>query len=226
MLDLLGKLKQSDTLANQAYRSIKKAIIHGTFSPHEQLAEEHIAAILGISRTPIREAMNRLAYEGLLQIEKGKKARVAAFTEHDHENFLELRQLLEPYNVWKLAATISTDIICELEQNLLEQLQAIQDNNLYAFIDKDMEFHLLLTKGSENHKLGEFIEQLNTNLNRRFLILSGSLERSMHEAYSEHVSILEALKDRNGEAAKERMIHHIEQVEERIKLYQAKGEKE
>ncbi|WP_139368014.1 GntR family transcriptional regulator [Priestia abyssalis] len=221
---MLRKLKQPDTLANQAYRSIKKAIIQGTFSPHEQLAEEHIASILGISRTPIREAMNRLAYEGLLEIEKGKKARVAAFTEHDHENFLELRQLLEPHNVWKLAANISSDTIRELEHNLLEQLQAIQEKNLYAFIDKDMEFHLLLTKGSENHKLGEFIEQLNTNLNRRFLILSGSLESSAHEAYSEHLSILEALKERNQEAAKERMIHHITQVEERVKLYQIKEE--
>jgi DNA-binding GntR family transcriptional regulator len=223
---LLRKLKQSDTLANQAYRSIKKAIIYGQFSPNEQLAEEQIASILGISRTPIREAMNRLAYEGLLEIEKGKKARVAVFTEHDHENFLELRQLLEPHNVWKLAATISPTIIYELEQNLLEQLQALREKNLYSFIDKDMEFHLILTKGSNNHKLGEYIEQLNTNLNRRFLILSGSLERSAQEAYDEHRSILEALKAGDGETARERMIHHIEQVELRVKAYQIKGETE
>lgn len=221
---MLRKLKQADTLANQAYRAIKKAIIHGRFSPNEQLAEEQIASLLGISRTPIREAMNRLAYEGLLEIEKGKKARVAVFTEHDHENFLELRQLLEPHNVWKLASTISSSIIQELEQNLSEQFQALQEKNLSFFIDKDMEFHLLLTKGSNNYKLSEFIEQLNTNLNRRFLILSGSLERSAHDAYNEHLSILEALKAGDGEAARERMMDHIEQVELRIKAYQIKEE--
>ncbi|MDQ0246739.1 DNA-binding GntR family transcriptional regulator [Bacillus fengqiuensis] len=221
---MLRKLRQPDTLANQAYRSIKKAIIQGEFSPQEQLAEEHIASILGISRTPIREAMNRLAYEGLLEIEKGKKARVAAFTEHDHENFLELRQLLEPYNVWKIAATISSDVIRELEHNLLEQLQAIQNKNFYLFIEKDMEFHLLLAKDSKNNKLVEFIEQLNTNLNRRFLISSKILELGVYEAYTEHIAILEALKERDGEAAKESMIHHIKKIEERINLYQTKRE--
>ncbi|HWO97107.1 MAG TPA: GntR family transcriptional regulator [Bacillus sp. (in: firmicutes)] len=219
---MLQKLKQADTLANQAYRSIKQAIIQGKFSPNEQLAEEHIASILGISRTPIREAMNRLAYEGLLEVEKGKKARVAAFTKHDYENFLELRQLLEPYNVWKLAATISSDVIRKLEHNLSEQFQAIQDKNFHLFIDKDMEFHLLLTKDSQNNKLVEFIEQLNTNLNRSFLILSKTLESSAYEAYTEHIAILEALKERDGETAKERMLHHIKKIDERMNLYQTK----
>ncbi|UZJ80543.1 GntR family transcriptional regulator [Fictibacillus sp. KU28468] len=219
---MLKKLTQSETLAEQAYREIKQAIIEGRFSPGEHLPEEAIASMLGISRTPLKKAIEKLSYEGLVDLRSGKIARVAEYTPNDIENFLQLRVLLEPFNVEQIVRIpISEEKMSELVELVEEQKKAIEDNDLYQFIQLDAEFHLSLAKLNSNQKLQQFIEQLNNNLHRRYLILSKTLEYGSKTAYEEHVSILKALQKGNPEEAGRAMKTHIQNVENRIRGYQA-----
>ncbi|WP_062234743.1 GntR family transcriptional regulator [Fictibacillus sp. FJAT-27399] len=219
---MLKKLTQSETLAEKAYREIKQAIIEGRFSPGEHLPEEAIASMLGISRTPLKKAIEKLSYEGLVDLRSGKIARVAEYTPNDIENFLQLRVLLEPFNVEQIVRIpISEEKMSELVELVEEQKKAIEDNDLYQFIQLDAEFHLSLAKLNPNQKLQQFIEQLNNNLHRRYLILSKTLEYGSKTAYEEHVSILKALQKGNPEEAGRAMKTHIQNVENRIRGYQA-----
>src|SRR5690606_12392933 len=97
----MEKIKQSGTLADQAYKIIKKAIINGKLKENELLPEEKLAKNLGISRTPLRDALNRLSVEGLVVQQTGRPARVASFTKEKSLEYLELRSLLEVYNIEK-----------------------------------------------------------------------------------------------------------------------------
>ncbi|MGE5700967.1 MAG: GntR family transcriptional regulator [Clostridia bacterium] len=94
---MLNKLPQAETLAERAYKEMKKAILSGQFMPGDPLPEESIAAMLGISRTPLRKAITQLAFDGLVEMETGKIARVASFSDQDLEHFIRLRGVLEAF---------------------------------------------------------------------------------------------------------------------------------
>ncbi|MED4016015.1 GntR family transcriptional regulator [Sutcliffiella cohnii] len=215
----MQRIKKKETFADQAFNLLKKEIISGELAPNEELPEEKLAKQLGISRTPIREAMKRLASEGLVLLHDARPATVATFTKDDVLHLMEIRRLLEVYNIESLSRTITPDVLHELNQNVKEQLKAITENDFHEFIDLDREFHLLLAKGNPNPKLKEMIHSVNTGVNRAFLVLSNTLSVSAKEAYIEHKGIVEALGNQNTEIAKQEMISHMENIEFRIHSY-------
>lgn len=220
----MKKIVPKESLAEQAFRSIKDAIIAGSLAQNEELPEEKLAADLGISRTPIREALKQLAAEGLVHLHKAKPATVASFTKNDGFHFMEIRRLLEIYNIEKNAHLISGEILYELKSNLSSQIEAITSNDYNSFIDLDREFHLLLASIGENIKLTELINQLNTGVNRAFLVLSKTLPVSAEDAYNEHVEIVQALERSEKELAKKRMEKHLDNVEKRFLNYYSEEE--
>lgn len=215
----MQRIKKKETFADQAFNLLKKEIISGELAPNEELPEEKLAKQLGISRTPIREAMKRLASEGLVVLHDARPATVATFTKDDVLHLMEIRRLLEVYNIESISRTITPDVLHELNQNVKEQLKAITENDFHEFIDLDREFHLLLAKGNPNPKLKEMIHSVNTGVNRAFLVLSNTLSVSAKEAYIEHKGIVEALGNQNTEIAKREMISHMENIEFRIHSY-------
>jgi DNA-binding GntR family transcriptional regulator len=215
----LKKIIQNISLADQAYNLLKEAIVSAELAPQEELPEEKLASDLGISRTPLREALRRLAMEGLVVLQKGRPAIVATFTKEDSLEYMELRRVLEVYNVEKIAATVEEDLINELRGNLALQLEAVTNNNYHVFIELDREFHLILASRNQNSKFTEMIHQMNTGVNRAFLVLSNTLPMSAQEAYEEHVQITDALSAKNVPLAKDIMLKHMKKVEERFLRY-------
>ena len=98
------------TLAGQAFQLLRKQILSGELSSGDELPEKRLAEEYGISRTPIREALRKLAAEGLVTISDAKIAVVASFTEEDGLQHLEIRELLEVYNL---------EVIPELDDSLM-----------------------------------------------------------------------------------------------------------
>ena len=99
----MRKIKKPDSLADQAYDLIRKDILTGTLAPNEELREGKFALELGISRTPLREAIRRLATDGLVVLQSGKPAIVSSFTKEDALHHMEVRKLLETYNIEQIA---------------------------------------------------------------------------------------------------------------------------
>lgn len=215
----MEKIKHNETLADQAYKIIKKAIVNGKLKENEPLPEERLAKNLGISRTPLRDALNRLSVEGLVIQQTGRPAKVASFTKEKSLEYLELRSLLEVYNIEKTISKFDDDIITKLQENLSEQLSAIERDNYHDFIELDREFHLLLASRNNNNELKEIIHRMNTGINRAFLILSSTLPASAKEAYVEHKEIVEALENQDVVLARNKMIVHLNNVEKRFLAY-------
>lgn len=219
-----ANIQRVDSLGNQVYEHLKEAIISASLLPNEILTEEKLAKELGISRTPLREAFNKLAQEGLIDIQKGKPAKVATFTTKDSLEFMELRRLLECYNLETISSTITNDFIEELRQNSYKQKWAVQENQFHAFIELDREFHIMLASNNYNKKLQQIIYELNTGVSRSFLILSNTLHMSAKDAFKEHLEIIDALEKENIPLAKAKLLEHLLQVERRFLSYQNMGE--
>lgn len=215
----MEKIVGSFSLAEQAYTLLKKSIISGELAPLTELKEEKLAADLGISRTPLREAIRKLAMEELVLLQKGKPATVATFTMKESMDLIELRQLVEIPNLVKVIDCDDQSYIDELERNLVQQMKAITNDDYHQFINYDREFHLILARCNDNKKVQELIEHVNTEVNRAFLILSNTLGMSAHTAYKEHIQIVEAIKCMNIDAAQEAMSVHLQNVLKRFKTY-------
>src|SRR5699024_388862 len=140
----MKKIAQPASLSDQAYNIIKEQILTGKLQDNDALPEEKLASQLGISRTPLRNALLRLSSEGLIVQRKGEPARVASFTKENSLEYMEIRSLLEIYNIEKIVTKIDDKFVHLLEENLAEQAEAIADGTYNDFIEKDREFHLLL----------------------------------------------------------------------------------
>src|SRR5699024_3250590 len=140
----MKKIAQSESLADQDYKIIKESITNGKLQDNEALPEEKLAKDLGISRTPLRDALGRLAVEGLIIQQKGAPAVVAGFTKERSLDYMELRSLLEVYNIEKIITKIDDKMAIKLEENLNKQLKAIHEGTYNDFIEEDRQFHLLL----------------------------------------------------------------------------------
>ena len=221
---VVKKIEQRETLAEQAYNLLKKAIIVGKLKGDESLPEEKIAADLGISRTPLRDALNRLASEGLVIHRKGRPAVVASFTKEHSLEYMELRSLLEVHNIEKIISKSRSIISAQLlENNLANQLNAIERDNYHDFIELDRAFHLLLASPNKNSEFKNMIHRVNTGVNRAFLILSSTIPTSAKGAYEEHLEIVEALKKQDVRLARNKIIVHLDNVEKRFLGYYAEN---
>lgn len=210
----MEKLKPGPTLSEQAYLIIKDSIIKNKFKPDEILAEERLAKDLGISRTPIKAALSQLAYEGLVTMESGRRARVSVLSEKDALNIQLIRERLEP-----LAANIAASKVNQTKLNTLKaicdrQSQSIVDGDILLFLELDSQFHTCISELSENENLNEFIKILNNRFQR---FLSSSLPDSVKGSIvEEHIKIIEALSSNNPSAAEREMQFHLQNVTERI----------
>lgn len=214
---MLNKLPQNETLADRAYKEMKKAILQGMFMPGDPLPEESIASMLGISRTPLRKAINQLAFDGLVELETGKMARVANFTEQDLEHFIRLREVLEVFAAEQAVPFVTDDFLQALEQTRIGQIEAIERKDYYTYIELDSQFHVLIAEVTQNPKLKDFVEQISNQL-LRFLVLSRTIEESVEQALVEHEQIIQALASRDVVQAGAAMRNHIQSVERRTKM--------
>jgi DNA-binding GntR family transcriptional regulator len=219
----LKKIKKPQSLADQAYNLIRKDILTGILAPKEELREEKLAMELGISRTPLREAIRRLATDGLVVLTTGKPASVSSFTKEDALHQMEVRKLLETYNIEQVARFVTPTFINTLKDNLKLQKRAADKNDFHEFIELDREFHLILANQNPNTKLREMIHTINTGVNRAFLILANTYPISAMEASGEHEDIVNALENKDEIAATKAMLEHMDNIERRFLHYYKKG---
>ncbi|MGB5946779.1 GntR family transcriptional regulator [Paenisporosarcina sp.] len=219
----MKKITKPQSLADQAYNLIRKDILTGTLAPKEELREEKLAMELGISRTPLREAIRRLATDGLVILTTGKPASVSSFTKEDALHQMEVRKLLETYNIEQVARFVTPKFINTLKDNLKLQKRAADKNDFHEFIELDREFHLILANQNPNTKLREMIHTINTGVNRAFLILANTYPISAMEASGEHEDIVNALENKDEIAATKAMLEHMDNIERRFLHYYKKG---
>lgn len=199
-------------LRDVVFNTLRQAIITGEFAPGERLMEIALANRLGVSRTPVREAIRKLELEGLVVMIPRKGAEVAKITEKDLRDVLEVRSSLE-----ELAAELATERMNEeikekLEKALDDFKKAIDSEDNAAIADSDVEFHDIIFEATGNARLIQIISNLREQMYRYRLEYVKDTE--YHTVLlNEHRELVKAMFEGKKDEARKIMKKHIDNQE-------------
>jgi len=206
------KLDNYKPLRDIVFDAIKEAILTGRLKPGERLMEVQLAEEMGVSRTPVREAIRKLELEGLVVMVPRKGAYVSGLTLKDVAEVFEIRSSLEGLAAALAAERITEDEIKSLDKILSDITQASEKGDTETVIKKDMEFHQVLFSASRNQRLAQIINNLKEQIDR-FRIQSFSNPVRVKSVLSEHKGIIDAIKQGDAENAEKLAKAHIYEVE-------------
>ena len=206
------KLDSYQPLRDLVFETLREAIRSGKLQPGQRLMELQLAEDLGVSRTPVREAIRKLELEGLVVMVPRKGAYVEELSMKDMAEVFEMRSALDGLAAALAAERITEEEIEALERLLVEISEAIARKDLNACIQADTTFHERLYQASRNVRLAQTIGNLRERIQ---LFRTTSLGRPgrMNLALEEHRQILEAISRRNGRLAQKLAFQHIERAE-------------
>ena len=201
----LRPLAAPQTLASHARAAVLGAIGDGSLEPGGLYSVAQLAAQLGVSRTPVREALLMLEREGRVRFERNRGVRILAPTAHDIAEVFELRLLLEVPSTAAAAGRVDLD---QLGTAFDAMSQAAESADEAAFMDGDERFHAGILAASGNRRLVNVVAGLRDAVRGRGASTVGR-SRSLEEILGEHRAILEALRAGDGERAAAAMRYHL-----------------
>lgn len=178
-----------------AYQAIREAIAEGRFVAGARLREEELSSSIGVSRTPVREALRRLSAEGIVEFLPNRGAHVASWSDTDLEEIFELRATLEGLAAQRAAARITPEVLAELDRLATEMEERLGDRSeraRFEIAQRNNEFHSLVLEASESRQLvtttrGVIQVAL---VHRTFSRYS---ERALARSFAHHRELIEAL---------------------------------
>ena len=196
-------LDEYKPLRDVVFENLREAIVEGRLKPGQRLMEVQLAEQLGVSRTPVREAIRKLELEGLVVMLPRKGAYVAN---------MSLKDLIEGLAASLAAERITDEDIKKLESIVEEFKDGINESNVEALLRKDVEFHECIFKSTNNKKLHQLINSLWEQV-YRFRVTYISDYDSTVNIIEEHKMILDAIKRRDSKLAKKYAMEHIQKAE-------------
>ena len=214
MLDL--NAQHHKPLRDIIYDDLKMGILTGKILPGTWLLEVELADKMGVSRTPVREAIRRLEKEGLVNIEPRHGAYAAKVSVKDMIEILEVRELMESMAAQLAANRITQEQLDALLQTENEYQKAVKSGDVEDMIVLDSKFHKQVVEASHNRTLYQLIEPLQ-EIALRFRYMYYNDNTRAEKMPSEHERILKALSQGNGEAARKAAEKHLRSIKEKIK---------
>ena len=212
MLDIEGL---DGPLGQRVYGVLRDKILNMTFEPGMVLRKGALCAELGVSRSPVAEALSRLSSEGLVDIVPQSATRVSrlSLAELREESFL--REAVEVAAVAKVAQERSDEQLARLTRNLRLQGLLVEDADIPGFFEADVAFHELILSFTGFPKVVAAAGQLSLQLQRARMLLLPAPGRPA-EAVAEHQTILDAIRAQNPKAARDAMSYHLGLLIDRI----------
>ncbi len=203
--------KQS--LADQIYHEIRDLIINVEVEPGEKIDVSVLEEKYEVSRAPIREALNRLANQGLVEVRPRVGYFAVELLPNQVRDICELRKLFETYALQQSVEEVDKDDLKELLEESLElKHDGLDPKELrFRFDQTDERLHKLIITHADNELLEEFTERIHNLIG-----LTRHLNERIQEAIDEHVILLRAMINRNSERAKKALSKHLDNVEEEI----------
>ena len=206
----------SRLLREVAYERLKDAIQHADLTPGQPLSETQLSKLLGISRTPVREAIQQLSQEGLLRVIPGRAVTVASRSVQDVLNAVHLRALLEPELARLVAMSINSNQEELLEQALRDMENAIRDDDSAAWSKANTRYHQILSDACPNALLGDLVLQMSSRVHHLANIDSQTNPSRLAACTGEHKRIVEAIIARDAQGAEQAMRDHIHELRESL----------
>lgn len=205
----MKKLTNVPNLTELTYRSIKEKLLDGSFREGTRLTEEQLSSQLGISKSPVREALNRLESEGLISIEARRGAFVREFSPKEVRDLYEFREVLEQHSI--SAAEISRDLLADMAESIERTKSFLASGDKARHIEEDLRFHALIAFASGN---AEFFRVFQNIQQKSLLCRYKTYHLSGGTAPVSHTKIYEGLRRHDREAAQLAMAEHIRYVKD------------
>jgi len=202
--DFLVKLPRVPNLTDLAYQSLKQHMLDGSLVEGARLTEDQLAKQLGISKSPVREALNRLEAEGLILIQPRRGAYVRQFTLEETRNLFDLRVLVEVYSVE--IAKVTPTLLQDMADSIDRTQKFLEAGNKLAHVEEDIRFHSMIAASSGNQEFYAIFESVQ---HKTILSRSKTYHLSPSSAPVNHQKIYEALKNGDRAEAKRIMSDHI-----------------
>ncbi len=218
----IEKPMPGELLADAAYNSLRGAILDGRLEPGSQLSVPDLARRMEISRSPVREAVQRLIADGLATAIPRKGAIVSEIEPSDLDDLFQVRALLEGLAAERAAERADAVALAGL-QDLLEQHEAVVSaGDVAAQVELDMQYHRAIRKLADNSELNTILDRIEV---RSHLALNTLWERpaSSRLSVDEHRAIFEAIAAADGSAARQAAEAHVRSVRRRVDDHLASG---
>lgn len=196
-------------LRDVVFNTLRQAILRGELKPGERLMEIQLANKLGVSRTPIREAIRKLELEGLVLMIPRKGAEVADITEKSLKDVLEVRRALEELSVKLTCDRITKEEIKELEQAAENFRKTLKSKDITEIAEADVRFHDVIYTATKNQKLIQLLNNLHEQM-YRYRIEYLKDEEVYPKLLKEHKEIIERISKGEKEAAARMVCEHID----------------
>lgn len=195
-------------LRDVVFNTLRRAILKGELEPGERLMEIALANKLGVSRTPIREAIRKLELEGLVVMIPRKGAEVARITEKDLRDVLEVRTSLEKLAIELACDRITEEDVVDLKQACKAFEESFGKDDLTTIAEKDVAFHDIIFRATKNARLIQILNNLREQMYRyRLEYLKDTQSHS--RLVDEHQRIVSAIIEKNKEEAVRLIQEHI-----------------
>lgn len=199
-------------LRDLVFNTLRQAILKGELKPGERLMEIQLAEKLGVSRTPIREAIRKLELEGLVLMIPRRGAEVARISHKSLQEVLEVRSALEVLAIELACERISEDDLADLEQAEQHFREVVRTGSEMEIAQSDEAYHDIIYNASGNKRLVQIINNLREQIYRyRLEYIKDAAKRGT--LISEHQRILEAIRSRDVEKATQLIKEHIDNQE-------------
>jgi DNA-binding GntR family transcriptional regulator len=199
------------TKSDLAYTRVRGLILSGELAPGAVLPQAALAQQIGISTTPLREALRRLKQEGLVELDAHRDARVRPLDATEARDLLELRRSLDPLAA-SLAAQRRTDTDLDELRGALDGLEALSTSPSLAQLESHHRFHAAIHRASHNALLVQTLDGLwvKTDRYRRHGLETGRSDDELEARATEHRQLFEAVRDGDADAAADLMRRHVE----------------
>lgn len=199
-------------LREVVFETLRDAIAQGVLKPGERLMEIQIADQLGVSRTPVREAIRKLELEGYVIMMPRRGTYVSSLSIKDVNELFEIRTILDSLASGLAAERITEEELEQLQRLLLEISHGIKNKDMEKIVDADMRFHDVLYKASRNDRLVGILHNLReqlTSFRSKSMAYPGRIEATLEE----HRKIVDTIAQGDVEGAKKAAEYHMESSE-------------
>jgi len=206
-------------LTEQTYRILREQILRRQLQPGERISVEDVAQGIGVSRTPVVNALQKLETDGLVEIRPRRGTFVTQLTARDVADLFEVRLLIELHAAEQVFKNGKVDeVLADIQEPIQHMQSAITEDEYIdyeLFISSDRDLHTRLVRVINNRRLNHIYNELNVHMRVARAHYLNTVENA-HQAHVEHVAMVKALENHDLESLKKALEDHINNVSERI----------
>jgi len=200
------KTKIETNLVDQIYNILREKIINLELKLGQRIDIKGLAEEFGVSQTPVREALNRLTKDRLVNVIPRRGYYVVKLSAEDMEEIYDIRKIFESYALESAIKNIEVNKLRKLKQRMMEQLQGeVTEQRRKAKFETDKKLHLLIIQSSYNKKLKEMYSQIYD-----FVKISQRMNPRFKKSLEEHIALIDAILEKDLEKARKLLMLHID----------------